>query len=271
MKEQVLTSPFVTKSFLKLAYDLDAYDQEIFKDHLIANNEIRNIGNSSFVDYRPTLITSNKELELLGVKKIKLNSLNYFQVGDILNELESKLYVVTKSDIAVNLHLLSSYDQYLEFLPKKKRHELKRKKRNFEKEITDVQLLESTSDDLFEVFIQQHRDSLGDKGDFMTENFKSFFYELLNTDNWKIYYLNSENSILSTAFCYETDKGCYLYNSTRNNLFNDLNPGIILNDLIIQKLINEKKKFFDFLKGTERYKYDFGGTSVQLYDLEISL
>jgi CelD/BcsL family acetyltransferase involved in cellulose biosynthesis len=93
----------------------------------------------------------------------------------------------------------------------------------------------------------------------------------LNTDNWKIYYLNSENSILSTAFCYETDKGCYLYNSTRNNLFNDLNPGIILNDLIIQKLINEKKKFFDFLKGTERYKYDFGGTSVQLYDLEISL
>jgi len=124
---------------------------------------------------------------------------------------------------------------------------------------------------LFEVFIQQHRDSLGIKGEFMSEDFKSFFYELLNTDNWKIYYLHSENSIFSTAFCYETDKGCYLYNSTRNNLFNDLNPGIILNDLIIQKLINEKKKFFDFLKGTERYKYDFGGISVQLYDLKINL
>ena len=45
----------------------------------------------------------------------------------------------------------------------------------------------------------------------------------------------------------------------------------MLNDLIIQQLIDRDMAFFDFLKGTERYKYDLGGNSVQLYDLAIEL
>ena len=43
----------------------------------------------------------------------------------------------------------------------------------------------------------------------------------------------------------------------------------MLNDLIIQRLIEKELSFFDFLKGTERYKYDLGGKSVQLYDLKV--
>ena len=54
------------------------------------------------------------------------------------------------------------------------------------------------------------------------------------------------------------------------NLIN-LNPGIVINDMIINNLIEKGKTFFDFLKGTERYKYDLGGQSVQLYDLQIKI
>ena len=43
----------------------------------------------------------------------------------------------------------------------------------------------------------------------------------------------------------------------------------MLIDLIIQKMINEKKEFFDFLKGYDRYKLDLGGSAIQLYDAEI--
>jgi len=93
----------------------------------------------------------------------------------------------------------------------------------------------------------------------------------LNLQGWKIYYTNTNIGVLSTAFCYENDDGCYLYNSSRNNEFNSINPGIVLNDLIIQQLIHRRMAFFDFLKGTERYKYDLGGNSVQLYDLAIEL
>ena len=84
-------------------------------------------------------------------------------------------------------------------------------------------------------------------------------------------YKRQDKGVLSTAFCYENEYGCYLYNSSRNNEFNSVNPGIIINDLIIQELINKKLSFFDFLKGTERYKYDLGGKSIQLYDLTMKL
>ena len=105
----------------------------------------------------------------------------------------------------------------------------------------------------------------------MTEEFESFFYDLLQLENWKIYYLEFKNTVISTAFCYENENGCYLYNSSRNNQFNHLNPGIVINDMIINNLIEKGKTFFDFLKGTERYKYDLGGQSVQLYDLQIKI
>ena len=105
----------------------------------------------------------------------------------------------------------------------------------------------------------------------MTDEFELYFKNLLQLKYWKIYFLQSGNEIISTAFCYENEQGCYLYNSSRNNKFNHLNPGIVLNDLIIKNLIENEKIFFDFLKGTERYKYDLGGISVQLYDLEIVL
>ena len=63
----------------------------------------------------------------------------------------------------------------------------------------------------------------------------------------------------------------YLYNSSKNPDFDHLNSGIVLIDLIVQKLINEEKVFFDFLKGTERYKFDLGGNAVQLYDVELNI
>ena len=105
----------------------------------------------------------------------------------------------------------------------------------------------------------------------MTDLVEAYFRNLLNLEGWKIYYINSKKGPLSIAFCYENNNGCYLYNSSRNKEFDYINAGIILYDLIIQKLIEREMNFFDFLKGTERYKYDLGGDSVQLYDLSMEL
>ena len=156
-------------------------------------------------------------------------------------------------------------------LTKKNRHELRRKKRKFDKENISYKLEESIEQDIFEIFISQHKTSKGEKGNFMTDMVESYFRNLLNLEGWKIYYTNTQKGIISTAFCYENENGCYLYNSSRNEEFDYINPGIILYDLIIQKLIERQMNFFDFLKGTERYKYDLGGDSVQLYDLTMEL
>jgi len=271
VKEQIAKSPFVREEFLNLAQKINNADDQQFKNHLIVENALVNTGNRDFVDYRPDFIFTNEELRQHNINEIRLDSLHYSQINDGLKNLNYKQAIISKSDIVVTLPLCDSYEVYLSELSKKKRHELKRKKRNFEKEIKDFQLLESNEDEIFIEFINQHRNSSGEKGEFMTKEFEVYFKNLLQLEHWKIYFLQSKNEIISTAFCYENEHGCYLYNSSRNNKFNNLNPGIVLNDLIIQQLIDSGKVFFDFLKGTERYKYDLGGNSVQLYDLAIEL
>ena len=271
MEKQVLDSPFTKKEFLNLVKQFNDEQDSIFEDFAISDKTIVNIGNRDFVDYRPTCEISKNILEVKSISEINFDSLHYFQIQQILQTKVYKSIRVKKADISVNLLLPGKYDIYLQNLTKKNRHELKRKKRKFADQVDSFELLESREQEIFNIFVSQHKKSKGEKGKFMTKSMEVYFEELLNLDGWKIYYLNTDKGVISTAFCYENNNGCYLYNSSRNNEFNSINPGIVLNDLIIQGLIHKGKSYFDFLKGTERYKFDLGGKSVQLYDLNISL
>jgi len=271
VEKQVLDSPFTKKEFLNLVKQFNDDQDSIFEDFAISDKTIINIGNRDFVDYRPTCEISKNLLEVNFISDINFDSLHYFQIQKILQTKVYKSIRIKKTDISVNLLLPGKYDTYLQNLTKKNRHELKRKKRKFADQVGSFELLESREQEIFNIFVSQHKKSKGEKGKFMTKSIEAYFEELLNLDGWKIYYLNTEKGVVSTAFCYENNNGCYLYNSSRDNEFNSINPGIVLNDLIIQGLIHKGKSFFDFLKGTERYKFDLGGKSVQLYDLNVSL
>jgi len=271
VEKQVLNSPFTKKEFLNLVKQFNDDQDIVFDDFAISNKTVVNIGNRDFVDYRPTSNINKKILEDNSISNIIFDSLHYFQIQKILQSKDYRSIRVKKSDIAVNLLLPEHYDDYLQNLTKKNRHELNRKKRKFSEQIASFELLESKEKEIFEIFVSQHKKSIGEKGKFMTKSVESYFEQLLNLDSWKIYYLNTDRGVVSTAFCYENSNGCYLYNSSRDFELNSINPGIVLNDLIIQGLIHNGKSFFDFLKGTERYKFDLGGKSVQLYDLNINL
>ena len=271
MEKQVLDSPFIKKEYLNLVKQFNNDRDTFFEDFAISDKTIINIGNRDVVDYRPTSNISSKTLKENAISKINFDSLHFFQIQKILKNKSYKSIIVKKSDISVNLNLPTLYDDYLLNLTKKNRHELNRKKRKFSEHIVTSELLESREKEVFKIFVSQHKKSKGEKGKFMTKDMEAYFENLLKLDGWKIYYLNTNKGVVSTAFCYENKKGCYLYNSSKDNNFNSINPGIVLNDLIIQRLIMKNKSFFDFLKGTERYKFDLGGKSVQLYDLQIGL
>ena len=271
MEKQVLDSPFITKEYLNLVKQFNDIHDEIFDNFAISDNTIVNIGSREFVDYRPTIDLNFETCRNNSISEINLDSLHYFQIKKILKKELFRSIIVKKSDISVNLILPDLYEDYLKNLTKKNRHELNRKKRKFSDQIDVFELLESKEEEIFNTFVSQHKNSKGEKGKFMTKDIEVYFENLLNLDGWKIYYLKTNKGVVSTAFCYENKRGCYLYNSSRDNKFNSINPGIVLNDLIIQRLVKKGKCFFDFLKGTERYKYDLGGQSVQLYDLYLKL
>jgi len=269
--KQVLESPFASEEFLKLIDNFDKQDHIVIENFKIEKSIIKNIGSRNLVDYRPNINITHEVVKENSIKLIQFDSLHYFQVKDLYQKVDPISVRCIKSDISVNLKLPSSYEEYLASLTKKRRHELKRKKRIFSDSLKNFSLQESNSKENFNAFIAQHQESSGEKGSFMTKENIEYFELLYQLPGWKLYYLQSDLGDLSYAFAYENKDGVYLYNSSKNPDFDHLNSGIVLIDLIVQKLISEKKVFFDFLKGTERYKFDLGGNAVQLYDVELEV
>ena len=271
--DQINNSPFVTKEFLDLVIQLNSSSDSDLQHDLfsIKDGTLCNSGSRDYIDYRPNFNLTFKSLKDLNCKKVSLDSMHFDQIKEITKLYPENSLKISKQDQVVNLMLPESYEEYLAALPRKKRHELKRKKVRFQEKYPQAVLRESKDSEIFESFITLHKTSDGDKGNFMNDEVTAFFSSLLTMKGWKIYYLEVDNAIAACCFVYEDEVGSYLYNSSKNNTFNEVNPGIIIIDKIIEQLISKEFTFFDFLKGTERYKFDLGGISTQLYDIEITL
>lgn len=271
--DQINNSPFVTKEFLDLVIQLNSSSDSDLQHDLfsIKDGTLCNSGSRDYIDYRPNFNLTSKSLKDLNCKKVSLDSMHFDQIKEITKLYPENSLKISKQDQVVNLMLPKSYEKYLAVLPRKKRHELKRKKVRFQEKYPQAVLRESKDSEIFETFIKLHKTSDGDKGNFMNDEVTAFFSSLLTMKGWKIYYLEVDNAIAACCFVYEDEVGSYLYNSSKNNTFNEVNPGIIIIDKIIEQLISKEFTFFDFLKGTERYKFDLGGISTQLYDIDITL
>ena len=271
--DQIKNSPFVKEDFLKLAVQLENLPEEVNHNDFYSMKEgiITNKGSRDFIDYRPSIKLDVEIIETLQCTKVSLDSLHFFQIQEILESFSTNSINISKGDQVVNLVLPARYEDYLGELPRKKRHELKRKTSRFKNLYPNAELKESKSSEIFDIFVELHKTSDGDKGSFMNDEVVDFFSKLLALVGWKIYYLEVDATIIACCFVFENEKGCYLYNSSKNNKFNEINPGIVIIDKIIQKLITDRYEFFDFLKGTERYKFDLGGTATQLYDIKVTM
>ena len=139
MEKQVLDSPFTKKEFLNLVKQFNDDQDTIFEDFAISDKTIVNIGNRDFVDYRPTSEISKKILEDHSISNVNFDSLHYFQIQKILQSEVYKSIRIKKSDISVNLLLPEQYDDYLQNLTKKNRHELNRKKRKFSDQVNSFE------------------------------------------------------------------------------------------------------------------------------------
>ena len=131
------------------------------------------------------------------ISNINFDSLHYFQIQKIIQSKVYKSVSVKKSDISVNLSLPKYYDDYLHNLTKKNRHELNRKKRKFSDFVNSFELLESRENEIFNIFVSQHKKSKGEKSKFMTENVEAYFEELL-----KLIHLGTYGLIGARGICW---------------------------------------------------------------------
>lgn len=164
------------------------------------------------------------------------------------------------------LALPPSWDAYLAELSGKQRHELLRKMRRLEREVPEARAvglagpaaLESRLDD----FLDLHRRSRVGKARFMDERMEAFFRRvaaaLAETGGIHLWLLDAADGPLAAFLCLEWDGTVGLYNSGFHPDRAALSPGLVLLAHVIRDAIARGKRRFDFLRGEERYKFDFG-------------
>lgn len=205
---------------------------------------------------------------LAKVKSFQIN-LNFIREDSpsfkILQELGGKAQVV---DVAPYLDLPKTWDEYLAKLDRHNRHELRRKIRRLE-EKGAFKICYSGEPSDIEEFFSLMALSNEQKKDFLSEKMKSFFQDIFNTfwqkKRLQLCFLKLGGVNIAAAVLFVFKDELLLYNSGFDPKYAYLAPGLLLKTFLIKQAIEEGKERFDFLRGGERYKYELGGKSRELY------
>ncbi len=184
---------------------------------------------------------------------------------------------LAREDVCPVVELPATWEEYLSMkLDKKQRHELRRKMRRAEQEAI-VDWYWVTSDDFDEglrLFIQLHKASHPEKDAFMDERMQGFFRAIAHATlekGWlRLSILRFNRKPVASYLCFDYGGDRLVYNSGFElSAYADLGPGIVLLGYLIDDAIKQGCKRFDFLQGSERYKYEFGAVDTEVLRLLI--
>ena len=250
------------------------------------------IGNSDVCDYHDFITVPGKEqaffdillegLKQKDVKQLHLESIRpdsaaFTKLIPILEE--NKLdFEYKMMSVSLDMPLTSDWESYLGQLDRKQRHEIRRKIRNLYAAgevnyhvIEDHDAVSSALEDFLKLFPE----SRSDKAEFMTAFMQKFFRSMVNdmTEYGIIKFgvLRFNRQIVAMVLYFDYNENMYLYNSAYDPDFRSMSVGIISKALCIKDSIQKNKRRFDFLKGTEQYKYYMGGREIPLYTCTLNL
>lgn len=186
-------------------------------------------------------------------------------------------FELDEHEMTAVLALPGSFDAYLEQLGRSRRHELRRKLRRFEEAAPDARLRTATPETLEDDiarFFGMHRGSEGEKGRFMGRARASFFARIARTFQplglLSLDFLEVGEVTVASTFAFMYSGSFYLYNSAFDAGWAAQSPGIVTVVRLIRRSIDQHLSRFDFLRGTERYKFDLGAERLPLHAVKIA-
>jgi CelD/BcsL family acetyltransferase involved in cellulose biosynthesis len=248
------------------------------------------IGSDNVCDYVDFVVTPGREhdffrtlLDELSRKKIRHLNLGLLRPDSTV--LTSLANIVRKrgmqiscrqEDVSYEMDLPLTWDDYLELLNAKQRHEVRRKLRRLaESGEIRYRLLkgQSTSGASFKTFMQLFSLARVDKSSFMTVQMAGYFNSLAttltDTGLLRIGLLEFNSQTVAAVMCFDYNSCIYLYNSGYDPEYESLSVGLLSKILCIKESIQEGKKRFEFLKGNEVYKERLGGKEIPLNRCQI--
>lgn len=182
---------------------------------------------------------------------------------------------VTETEVSPVLTVPSTYEDYIKSLKRKNRHEISRKLKRINKldgfkikKITEPRHLLPA----IESFISLHKKSSPQKQKFWTtEGMSDFFKRIvhrLSKEGWvEMNVLFFEDSMVAALLNFLYGRDVLFYNVAYDLEYASFSPGFYLFHASVVEAIVEGKKRVDFLRGREKYKYDFGAKECKIYTL----
>jgi CelD/BcsL family acetyltransferase involved in cellulose biosynthesis len=175
------------------------------------------------------------------------------------------------------IELPATFEEYLNGLPKKQRHEIRRKLRRAAAAGVSVTLVGADDDvteavDDFLVLLQK---STLEKRDWLNEGRRAVFHEVARAaqaaGSLQLMFVELNNQKVAALFNFGYRDRIWVYNSGLDPAsFSNLSLGVVATAKAIEMAIEESYSTFDFLRGSETYKYRFGAEDTSIYRICLS-
>ena len=182
-----------------------------------------------------------------------------------------------RDDVCPVVQLPGTWDEYLQMLSKKQRHEVRRKIRRIQAQAEAHWYIAGPEHDLaaeMDDFLDLMAASTPDKAEFLTPRMRGFFRQLARVAydaGWlQLAFLEIGDRKAAAYLNFIYGNRVLVYNSGLDwQTFPKLGAGIVLTAYCIRHAIEHGRELFDFMQGDERYKYHLGGQDVEVRRLVI--
>ncbi|MFC2067093.1 GNAT family N-acetyltransferase [Chloroflexota bacterium] len=259
----------------------------------IKENRASFIGSADVCDYIDFVVVPGRETDFFnvlfddfkgrGVNQLELRPLrpDSTVLTHLVDIARSRKYEVLchEEEVSVEMDLPSTWDEYLEILSRKQRHEVRRKlRRLWEEGNVDYRCIEASGEEVgkfMDTFLRLFSLSREEKANFMTPQKESFFRSLAGAmaeiGLLRFGIIEIDELPTSIIMGFDYNDTVYLYNSGYDPQYSSLSVGLLCKVLGLKESIASGRKKWDFLKGGEPYKYLLGGREIPIYSCRITL
>ncbi len=254
------------------------------------NGVLSFLGDTDLFDYHDFLVKNGKEAEFYNVlcehlieldwhtlelKSLRESSVALERLKTLADQKGFKTEIV-EEDVSPFAVLTATWDEYQASMRKKNRHELRRKTRRLEvgNNVNQYSYGDpATIGECMPDFFRLMRASSPDKDGFLTEERELFFNDmakrLAEEGIFKLFFMEVDSKRVASCIAFDYGDAYLLYNSGYDPEYSALSVGLLNKAFCLREALEAGKGTFDFLRGTERYKYDLGGQNQIVYQMTI--
>jgi GNAT acetyltransferase-like protein len=172
------------------------------------------------------------------------------------------------------------WDGYLATLDKRDRHEIRRKLRRAEAVGAMTIEISAPTVNAIEAFIELHRARFGEKGLFPDnpggERSRRFVHRLAELERddpqgqLQVGLVRCAGRLVFAMVAFDDGTTCFLYNAGIEPTAREVSPGITGAALYFKDRLAAGRRRFDFLRGAEPYKYEWGAVDEPIERLLVT-